>query len=182
MYVKVSELPDCLQKALSSVGYHRPDISVVTAEHVSLFDAGSSGRRGFVILVNLSTGEQRTTLGSWGGSNAYNPHNAVDLDTNPYDLPENGAVIRGSEGDGPVLANLYLNPKNIAPWLPSVNDVTSEEKEILAQFRSLKPAYRNITGKETIVQSLVSRGYLKRNKVGATQITTEGKNACSDVR
>jgi hypothetical protein len=60
--------------------------------------------------------------------------------------------------------------------------LTDDEKQLLAQFRSLKPAYRDTKGKEDMVTSLVSRGYLKQNKAGATQITTEGKNACRDVQ
>ena len=47
-----------------------------------------------------------------------------------------------------------------------------------------KPAYRTMSKSkagEAMVASLVSKGYLKQNKAGATQITTEGKNACQDI-
>lgn len=98
MYIKVKELPDCLIRALQSVEFGGNDISVSTEEKVSLFDPGEAGRRGFFILVDLSTGERKTFEGSWGGSNMFNPGNQVDLNQEEYSLPENGAVVRGSTG------------------------------------------------------------------------------------
>lgn len=61
------------------------------------------------------------------------------------------------------------------------------ERKILAIFHNLKPfarkdylAENKVTPVE--VDSLVSRGYLSRNKAGATQITTEGKNAKGNAK
>jgi hypothetical protein len=199
MFVKVKDLPDSLQNALKSVGYGRSDISVQTAERVSVFNAGGAGYRDFAILVDIASGEKvvkygnwgGSTLwnpnnsvkyGSWGGSTLWNPNNSVDLDDKEYDLPVGGAVVRGSEGRSrPVSASIYLNPKNAAPWLPQLTDLTEAEKFLLAQFRSLKPGHRSTVGKEAMIDSLVKGGFLARAKNGATRITTKGKNACLDV-
>ncbi len=183
MYVQVKDLPESLRAALAQVGYGRADIKIETAETASLFSGGYRGCRSFAILVDLATGRSETHMGSWGGSNMFSPNNSVDNDTKSYILPENGAVITGSEGgDHPTSASICLNPKNVVPWLPAASDVSSEEKAMLAQFRGLKPGYRDTKGKESMIDSLVERGYLKRNKAGATQITTLGKNACEGVR
>jgi hypothetical protein len=73
----------------------------------------------------------------------------------------------------------------IGRFLPSGDDetLTDSEQQAIYCFAAIKGGEyrrdemrrRNVT--DDVVDSLVSRGYLKRNKAGATQITTKGKNA-----
>lgn len=183
MRVATKDLPDTIQSALRALNYHRHDIDVDTAERVSLHDAGSAGRRGFVALVDLASGETRVSRGSWGGANIANPDNPVDLDTSLHELPEGGAVIRGSEGgDRPVYATVTLNPRNVMPWLSApAEELTDKERKILEAYGTLKAgeyrkqALREAKATEADIDALVSRGLLKKTGAGV-QITTAGKN------
>jgi hypothetical protein len=181
--VRTDTLPESIRSALKSVEYYAKDIGIQgkETESVMCYTSGD-GCRGFVLIVNLETGECKSMQGSWGGSNLFNPTNAVDLNDNEYPMHSGVAVIKGTTGYPRTFASITLHPSNITPLLPTVDPtLTDEEKRMLAEFRSLKPAYRNTKGKESMIASLVSRGYLKQNKAGATQITTEGKNACQDI-
>ncbi len=190
MYAPISSLPDSLQRALESVRYHRKDISIEAQETASLNDAGSDGCKAFVILVNLETGQRKVTWGSWGGPNMFNPRNAVDLDDREYELPPNGAVIRGSVGNS-TYASILVSPTTMAPLLPKTDKLPDHDARILYCFKCIKGGqYRQIelahvTEKHPdvditqAIEDLVARGFLKRNKAGATQITTAGKNAYS---
>lgn len=182
MYVQVNDLPRPIQRALEAVAYHCKDITIEAAEEISVSVAGGAGERGFAILVNLDNGEFKISRGSWGGANIFNPNNAVDLDDRLHKIPLNGAVIKGSEGNS-TFAYVYVNPQNLAPMLPKRAEVSEKESMILACFKGLKSgdyrqqALRRLGTTEAEITSLVDRGFLKRNKGGATQITTEGKNA-----
>ena len=146
--------------------------------------AGGSGRRGFAVLVDIETGKNKTMFGSWGGANAFNQENQVDLNDQEYPIPENGAVILGSEGNT-TFATIYLNPKNILAALPVANSLSDDERKIMYAYGCLKSgAYRNEelarlgikdpknSGK---IRALVERGFLKIDGRGI-QITIEGKN------
>lgn len=183
-YQLVSDLPECLIRALKSVGYGKQDIEILPREKTSISYAGGSGRRGFAILVNLSNGEYKTHTGSWGGANAFNPENQVDLNTENYPIPENGAVILGSEGNK-TFATIYLNPKNVLAAL-SEGDVLSDiERKIMYAYGCLKSGpYRNEElarcgikdpKNDPNVLSLMERKFLKKDGRGI-QMTTEGKN------
>ena len=115
MYAPVDTLPDSIRKALQSVRYGRRDISIEATERTSLSEAGSAGQKAFVILVNLDSGQTKTTWGSWGGPNMFNPRNPVDLDTREYPIPDNGAVIQGSVGNS-TYARVLISPSTIAPY------------------------------------------------------------------
>ena len=182
IHVAVKELPEVLQSTLRSIGYHKSDIGIEASETASLFDAGSDGRRGFAVLVDLTTGRSERHMGSWGGANIFNPTNSVDLDTNEYTLPPNGCVILGSEGYKGVFASIVLNSQNVAKLLPvSTDEVSDKDRAILYAYGALKSGtyrqdeLRRIKATETEISSLISRGYLKQNKVGIA-ITTLGKN------
>ena len=181
-HVKVKALPDTLQRALQAEGYRREDIAIRACETACLADMGGQGRRGFVTFIDLATGRTKTTNGSWGGSNMFNPRNAVDNDQSEVPIPDNVAVIQGSEGHGPTFASVLVNPQNMASLLPAPTEVTDHEKAILTIYATIKGGYRQgeldyIKATADEVTALVERGLLKRNKAGATQITTEGKNA-----
>ena len=176
-YTLVKDLPVLLQKALLQVGYHRADISIEGKETVSIQDMGGDGRRGFAVLVDLSVGCYKVLYGSWGGSNPFNPTNAVDLDSREHTIPVNGAVILGSEGGGhPVIANLYLHPDNLVKFLPPKPELTDAERGCLQELATLKPGYRTKPS-PVVLASLLAKGLVKQNKAGAVQITTLGKSA-----
>jgi hypothetical protein len=185
-YVSTRELPPSIREARAKVDYHRPDIAIQTAERASIQDPGSDGRKGFALMVDIATGERRELWGSWGGANAFNPTNPVDLDRTDHELRPGQALILGSIGYRGTWASVTVHPSTIAPLLPSGDEVSELEAGILGVYRSYKssarPEYlaRMGAGPE-MIDSLVSRGYLKRNRAGATQITTKGKNSAARV-
>lgn len=184
MYAKINELPAPIIAALESVGYGRKDICVEARSTVALSGGGGDGIQCFVTLVNLTTGQHETRYGSWGGANMFNRDNPVDNDHGSYPLPANGVAIRGSRGGGrPVYATLLVPASMVDRMLPApAVELTPTEREALVIFKSYKGgAYRRdaltragVTD-ETIT-SLVTRGFLTRNRAGATAITTDGKN------
>jgi len=181
--VDVKELPAALQRALASVGYGRKSIDVMPAETASLSGAGGDGYQAFATVVNLETGEYRTEWGSWGGANMFNPRNAVDNDRKDYPIPENGAVITGHKGGGrPVYATIRVNPAALAPLLPAKAELSERQRVILGTVRGTKGgAYRLEALKEYGVtteelDTLISGGFMKRNKAGAISMTTAGEN------
>lgn len=182
LHAKIQDMPNAIKSALSSVGYTRKDIAVHAAETCCLAAGGGQGRREFAIVVNLATGERKETWGSWGGANMFNPQNAVDLDTRAHPIPSNCVVIQGSVGES-VYASIVALPTTLAPLLPAKADTTEKEQRILYAYGSLKSGpYRkqSLDGCGTLpsdIDSLVARGLLSRNRGGAVQITTEGKNA-----
>lgn len=186
MYVQTSELPETLQSALLSCGYHRKDIEVEARETASVRVGGGSGYRGFVVLVDIATGRQETHTGSWGGANMFNPKNAVDLDGTERPIVPGLAVIKGSQGGGrPVYATIALHPDNVAKYLPAPPAVTEREGKILgyipykSDYRKKELERMGATAEE--VEALVSRGFIARNRGGAMSLTTAGRNARGKV-
>jgi len=182
--VEVKQLPLALRSALAAVSYHKADVKVMAADSVSLQDFGSEGCRSFVCLVNLDTGERETRFGSWGGPGIGSAGNAVDLDSRQHRIPPNGAVISGAEGGNqPVYATVKVHPSNLAKLLPPSADVTEKEKSILrvlqgykaGEYRKAELARLDCASED--LEGLLSKGLIKRNSAGATQITTAGKNA-----
>lgn len=189
MHIATKELPEKIQNMLKSMGYAKKDISVEGAESISPVDMPYKGNRCYFAVINLATGEQNVSQGSWGGANAFNPENRVDLDSKNYPIPENVVVIKGQSGYLNT-ASIYVNPINLQKFIPEKIEITEEERNVLEMFRGLTPAGRkneisrkalydrNYPAKfAAIADALVAKGLLKRNKAGATQITTEGKNA-----
>jgi hypothetical protein len=191
MYAQITDLPRPVQSALESVGYHRKDIRVEASPTVILGNtAYGDGYQAFTTLVNLDTGETQTVKGSWGGPNMFNPNNAVDNDQQSYTLPPYGVVIKGQRGGGkPVYATLHIPASMVDRMLPAPGpELTKEEKDALychdsikgGQYRKDELRRRNVS--EATISAMIERGYLKRNRAGATSITTEGKNARGDYR
>ncbi len=186
MYVKVYELPESLINALKIVGYARQDIEIKVSETESLSNQGSDGYRAFAVVVDMSSGQSETLTGSWGGSNMFNPANRIDLDNKDRVLGSNVAVIKGTEGgtSGSVHASITIGPNNVVKALVTTEDVSLKEKNILYCYGALKPAYRKeelkrLGAVDSELDSLIERGYLKRDGRGIT-ITTKGKNARSN--
>jgi hypothetical protein len=182
--IEVKTLPDTLRAALKSVEYHCTDIGVEVSDKVSANAQGSAGSRGFVLVVDIASGEMKRHMGSWGGASACE-NRQVDLDTNTYDMRPGFAVISGSMGYPRTFATMYLHPENMAKYLPAAPQVSDRDRTILDQFNGLTSAgrkdewsrYPQSRPTETELNSLVSRGLLARNAAGATRITTAGKNA-----
>lgn len=196
VYAKVRDLPEALQSALLGLKYGRADIEVCASETASRHYHGWTGQRGFCAIVDLATGHTTYEQGSWGGGNMFNPTNAVDLDTSRYPIPPNVAVINGSSGGRGTFATITVRPDAIAPLLPAKAEVTPRERWILYCFCSLTSAGRKNEWSRSVfsearqayvrckgptdaeLQALAARGFLKINRAGAAQITTEGRNAC----
>jgi hypothetical protein len=165
------------------VGYGRADIRVVYGSTVTLGGSASDGCRAFATLVNLTTGKYVTEQGSWGGPNMFTS-NAVDADRSAYPLPADGVAIVGSIGGGrPVYATLHAPASMVALMLPAPGPALSHAETVtLHCFARYTSAYRREAlsraeiGPE-VIDALVDRGLLKRNRAGATAITTDGKNA-----
>ncbi|KPK27036.1 MAG: hypothetical protein AMK69_11035 [Nitrospira bacterium SG8_3] len=186
MHVRTKELPDCLQRALDSVSYHRKDVSVEGKTETQINVFSGEGAKAFAIILNLGTGERKTIWGSWGGANMFNPHNQVDLDGSSHKIPINGAVILGSIGHS-TWATIVVHPENIQKLLPAPEETTELEKGILSIYQGIISSYRKqelarIGATVEMVDTLVGRKLLKRNKAGSVQITTEGKNAINGYR
>lgn len=186
-YIKVTELPPSLQRALVSAGYNRKDIEVKVTEEFEPRPPSADGRRGFVAMCLLDdSNEFKLTWGSFGGANMFTT--TVDDVKGAVEIPQNVAYITGMSNAGsgyPGFATVFVGPKNMNPTLlPSAPSVTEREGKLLAIYKTLKSSYRKeyldrakTTPEE--IDSLVARGFLSRNKAGAISITTEGRNAAA---
>lgn len=187
MHTKIENLPMSVRNALSNLGYARADIGVSAHETFSLRCASGQGQRAFVCIVNIETGERVVKIGSWGGANMFNPQNAVDLDDEERPILPNMVVIRGSQGER-VHASIEVAAATLAPMLPAASGIDERDARILACYRSLKSgnyrteALARLKCTEEDLVRLAALGLLKRARNGATQITTDGKNACEAVR
>ena len=93
------------------------------------------------------------------------------------------AVIKGHEGGSrPVCATVYLHPDNVVKLLPAKPTLTERELLVLGTFNYKGGSYRkaeqarlNVT--EAELADLVRKGLISRNRAGACQLTTAGKNA-----
>lgn len=184
MHVEVRDLSPVLQRALASVRYGARDISVEARDSIALrTGAGSAGARGFVTIVNLVSGEFHTEVGDWGGPGL--GMKLADFSDDRLQLTDDACVILGSMGYPRTFARIYANGRVIGRFLPSSDSETLTEIEQQAiycfaaikggEYRREEMRRRKVT--PDVVDSLVSRGYLKRARNGATQITTKGKNA-----
>jgi len=184
-YVELTNLPPSIRAALKEAGYNRKDIEVNTAEVICPRPPSGQGRRGFTAVCVLSDDipEYKMTWGSWGGSNMF--VQTIDDVHQEVQIPPNRAFVMGTSSSPgyPGYAYITVHPSNMNPsLLPSEGSVSEREAKILAVFRALKSAYRkdqldSMSVKDDEVDSLVQRGYLDRNKAGATKITTKGRNA-----
>lgn len=189
MHVETKTLSKPILDALASVRYGARDIEVVASSTVSLnSEAAWKGARGFVIAINLETGERINRQGSWGGSNMF-VRNAVDETDEIYTLPTFGVVITGQTGHPRTLARVHVHPEQLSRFLPAVaEETTDEEQQALYCYTGIKGGeyrreeLRRRKVKQSTIDDLVERGYLSRNKAGSVQVTTKGKNARSRDR
>jgi hypothetical protein len=88
-----------------------------------------------------------------------------------------------------VWAQLHIPAAMTAKILPAAPaELTADERNALychhgikgGQYRRDELRKRNVPA--SVIDDLVSQGWLKRNKAGAVQITTDGKNALGNYR
>lgn len=186
MFVKVNELPKSLQSALSSNGYHRSDIEVIAKETTSLNpDTAFEGNRGFTCAVNLGSGQHQSLKGSWGGANPF--ENTIDHNDTQMPIEPNMAIVKGENGGRGSFARIYVAPGTMARFLPALKaELTEAQGVVLHCLKTLKSSYRRDEARrygvknsvyEATTIELANLGYAKISSNGATQITTEGKNA-----
>lgn len=191
MYVKIKELPSCLQNALNNVGYTKPDIEVKTAESYHLSpDTAFTGNRGYCSGVNLETGEYKSVMGAWGGSNPF--ENTIDRDHNEHKMLPNMAIIKGESGGRGCFARILVAHETLAKFLPAPQmELTDDQKVVLACMKRLKSSYRVKEADRVGVSEvkyyaalamLEEMKLVKISSNGAAQITTEGKNVLSSVK
>jgi len=186
MYIDVRECPPHVRAALEAVGYGARDIALEAAETFSPASEAGKGSRGFCAIVNLATGEREILRGSWGGSNPFTSSH-VDDNRESLPMPANAAVIKGQTGYPRTFARILVHPDALPRLLPAGADdresLSESEAQAIYCFAAIKGgAYRREelarrrVSAET-VESLITRGYLKRARNGATSITLKGKNA-----
>jgi len=184
-YVKVSDLPRSIQRALESAGYNRKDIEVRVEEKFEPRPPSAQGRKGFCAACRLDdTDEFQIRWGSFGGSNMFTK--TIDDVDAIWTIPDFVAFVTGLSNAGPGypgFATIHVSPKNVVPSLMApTSQVSEREAKILCIFKSLKSSARKeylsrMKATDAEVNVLVERGYLSRNAAGATSITTEGRNA-----
>lgn len=186
MHIEVKELSPVVRAALKSVGYGAADVRVEATETVSSYSGANQGQRGFLLALNLQTGAREGFHGNWGGGGLAAPANPVDAEVS-IPIPEHGIVIKGQQGYPRTFATIYAHPHAVGAYLLPSGEALAELSELEQQaiycFAAIKGGEyrrdemrRRGVDAET-VDGLVERGYLKRNRAGATQITTKGKNA-----
>jgi hypothetical protein len=186
VYVPVKNLPSVVQQALKEVRYGKPIIEVEAQSTVNILGLGGTGSRDFAVMINLETDQYKVEMGSWGGPSGFGRPKRVDYDDQHHVIPENGAVILGSQGGGPTYAQLYVHPINMPQLLPSTVDLTPKEKQALSLINGIKGSYResefayanlgSYSPQNPIILSLVAKGLVQITKVGI-KITLAGKNA-----
>ena len=193
-HVALKELPPSLQRALKAVGYRRKDIMVQADTTYSPSESGAafSGSRGFIVVVNMETGQFKQETGSWGGASPFEPQKA-EHDRKNYPIPSNGAVIVGEAGGRGTFASIKVHPSNLAQMLPSGDDqkLPSDEQKALNIIGGLKGGKHRALRFERVrlgpynfqanptLQSLAKKGLIKANRAGAMAITTKGRNLTS---
>jgi hypothetical protein len=173
-----------VESALRGYAYHRADVQLSAATHIDPSTSPFGGNRAVFAIIDLASGHLEAWVGSYGGPQLFAP-TALDTARGEVPVPVGCVVLRGETGGRGAFFHLYAHPETLTALLPAPTaDVTPEERKTLAVFRGIKSSHRAqyLRGLTHLVDGLVARGYLKRNKAGATQITTQGKNACEGVQ
>lgn len=185
-HVQVTELPPTVRAALKEVKYFKKDIEMIPSQTYIQRAPSGKGQKGFTLALNIATGQILKHEGSWGGENPF-VRNPIDSDDTTRSLPEGFIVIQGTQGYPRTYAVIYINPNNLVALLPPKDELSDRENALLAVIKQHTSAgrkdfwkrYPKSKPRQEELDSLVSRGFLKRNKAGAISISTKGKNAIS---
>lgn len=186
MYVPTKDMPAGVRAVLREVRYGKRDVRVEVRTKYSLQYPADDGMRGFTAAVNLESGRYKITWGSWGGANAFNPRNQVDLDNTERQIPLNGVIVQGEMGGRGTFLTIYVNPDNVQALLPApAEDLSPKEQKALDIIGGLISSYRadefareglgRYNAQNPLIQSLAAKGFLKVTVRGIA-ITTQGKN------
>lgn len=190
MHVEIKSLPAHVQNAIAKVKHSGRDIECIECNTVNPEYYGSDGSRG-VFGIFDSNGYGQIHYGSWGGPNMFSSP-AVDKSNVDVNLPDGKFALKGSNGNFNYI-KLYANASTLTELCPQKNvdtELTDIEREVLWAHVNRTSAYRKqhyydhkITAAqlELALDSLVGNGLIKRNKAGATSITTDGRNTLETV-
>lgn len=182
-HVPIKELPDAVRAALAAVDFHQVDIPIDITDTVSPQECAGDGEKPFFIVVDLANSAHEIMWGSWGGANMFNPRNRVDLDGTHRPIPPGQLFIKGHISSRPTWATLYISPADVSRMLPPPPPpLNNREALILGIFVQLNSKGRkeyllNHHINQSEVDSLVSQGFLTKNKTGAIGVTTLGRNS-----
>lgn len=190
IHISLKELPQSLQSALDSAGYRRQDIKVFAAENFQPSNGSATfkGNRGYVMTVNMQSGERKILMGNWGGSSGFTK-TLVDDCHEDVPIPENAAIILGESGGRGNFAHILVRPESLAKMLPEGSDteLSEEQMKALAIFKGIRAGYRRqyfdraelgeYKASAPLLQGLIAKSLIKANRAGSMRITTAGKNA-----
>lgn len=185
-HIRLHDLPHPIQHHIrNTLGLTPADVQVFVAPKVTPMDSYGNGHRAhFAMVHNAGEKPTRTTYGSWGGLNPFerNPLSVTAHQDREVPIPPGHSIVMGSSQKN--VMGVWFHPDDIAKLLPhqETPDLGEHHFHALAAYTGLKPfaraehfARRGVTKQH--IDDLVDKKMLTRNKVGATQITTAGKNA-----
>lgn len=178
LYLNINDLPTLVFEALKARGYTRKDIQLKARDKVTMSLGGWDGKRGYCDVIQLDCQSISQNTGSWGGANAFNPTNRVDLSDEPISIGPKTVVIQGYEGYKP-MATCYCHSDLLNSYGSMTEEASERECKVLGWFVQYKASYRKPwvdAEPPELIDGLVSKGWLKRNRAGALSITTQGKN------
>lgn len=189
--VAVNELPRGIQMALQHIPYNRRDIEVRDDDSYSpsMASASFEGNRGFVNIVDISTGRvEQSDVGSFGGSNPFE-NSPVDNDSKRYPIQKGKVVILGETGGRGTFVRILARPDDmdlvVTQPLKAI-DLIEQEAKALHGIAGIKSGYRqdefrrkglgDYNKNNPLIQSLEKKGMIKFTSVGIS-VTTDGMNA-----
>ncbi len=155
------------------IAYNGKKVSIQEAKTTSIDGAWSGGSKEYCYGLELDSGR------IFPVSNAANiPVQFGGCSGSTIALEENFAVIKHVIFCGKDLGiQIFVHPANMTKFLPdNQEELSQEEKRVLYYTRSLiskaRPKFN-----QAVVQSLIDRGYLQKNKA----LTIKGKNVAANL-
>ena len=184
LFLNVSELPAPLQKAaLGFVGRNKSiEIVAATEIEVNCFVC-FEGNRSVHVAINALTGENKESLGTWGGSTPFVPSS---MGSSTQQIPEGGAVLAGETGYK-TFVKLYVHPSLLDNMqLDTPPELSDEILTMLRVISGYKAAARKEYVEEyselgtyeavnPIIIEMVELELVKINKRGSISLTNKGK-------
>lgn len=179
------DVPPALLAAFPT--YKGRTFQVRACESVTIMDTTwSGGTKCTYTLVELATGRVAPLDTSRKSVKPGDPFGWIpDVEGQSFRIPPGYVVAEHSHFCGKDMGiTFHANPADLTPLLPPAVELTERERLILGIFVGYTSAGRKeylprhkVTEGE--IQGLIARGFLSRNKAGATGATMEGRNAYS---